>query len=371
MGPTRCRFDLRRHALRPDAPKGGGVSRVTAHSGWRRTGLLVAVAGVTAALLAVQAPPSAADHDDTSLDVVGLALRQAEDLINAHHDGAEVEITQIPESPPAALPEERLLVVAQQYTPASDDVGPQHFWSLSLGTTVPDVASLDRSGATQTAQDAGFKVATIPADAAADWLATGSDPPAGQVVAFGTPVSILLTPPDPGPVTEPEGEPETEPGLVVVPDLDGATTRKSRRVLKATGLVIDVSVVPGEAVDAGRVVDQDPAPGSQVQPGSTVAVRVAQLIQAGSSEEQGASGTGLLLPAVGLGVLLLFAAAALTFGRGRTRRRSPVRTRVAARPYVGSARTAVESVADGSSTVTVRLAPHSDRGSQQCTEVVR
>ncbi len=345
----------------PDRSQRVVVSAVPSCCVRRGTGLLGLCAGVSAALLlTAPVPQAAADHDGVPLDLVALPLQEATDAIASHHDGADVEIALSPETPPAGVTDELLLVVAQRYTPALDDVGPQHFWSLDLGTLVPNVASLDRAAAIQALAASGFKAVPTPAEAADDWLVTGSDPSAGQLVTFGTPVRVDLT------------APESE--LVVVPDLDGATEGEAGDTLKAAALVIDVGLVDGDEADAGRVVGQDPGPGTEVAPGSTVTVRVARATQVSPGGEEVSAGSRLPWLAGGLGALFLLglaAGAATLISATPGRQRAWVRRHVSGRPHTGSWRSDVEGVPGAGGSSAVRLVPHPDSGSQQLTEVSR
>jgi hypothetical protein len=77
----------------------------------------------------------------------------------------------------------------------------------------------------------------------------------------------------PGPVdsTTTVVPPEPTPGVVTVPGLSGLTLAEARQLLADTGL--EVFALPS-AVDAAAVVAQDPAPGVEVEEGSTVTVDV-------------------------------------------------------------------------------------------------
>ena len=356
------------------------------------------------------------------MNLKGMPLQQAVDAIHVHHDGVDVRITVSPERLPPAVSDESLRVVAHQYTHALDDVGIQHFWSLELGTFVPDVAGLDFGGATETLEAHGFKVVPTPTEAAADWLATGSDPAAGQLVAFGEAITVTLTPPDSGQAVVPDLIGETEsgaedlldaaglvidvefvdvtgetdvglvvrqspppdtsadqgdtvrvfigqstiPGQVVVPDLIGETESGAEDLLDAAGLVIEVEAVEvTDDSDVGLVVQQSPTPDTRVDSGDMVRVFVGQL----AAGESGGSGAPWLL--AGLGALLalgLVISTAVLRARAR-RQRLWVQKHVSSKAHAGTSQCGVDQVPGTSPSSAVRLVPHSDSGSQQLTGV--
>jgi stage V sporulation protein D (sporulation-specific penicillin-binding protein) len=83
-------------------------------------------------------------------------------------------------------------------------------------------------------------------------------PPAGSLVAPGTTVVVFTAPR--------LEEPAAEAALVTVPDLGGLSLRDAATLLAQLDLVM-------EAQGTGRVVEQDPAPGTSVPSGSVVTVR--------------------------------------------------------------------------------------------------
>jgi len=83
-------------------------------------------------------------------------------------------------------------------------------------------------------------------------------PPAGTEVAPGTTVVVFTAPR--------LASPDAETALVSVPDLGGLTLKDAATVLAQLGLVM-------EADGTGKVVEQNPAPGSSVPSGTVVTVR--------------------------------------------------------------------------------------------------
>lgn len=64
------------------------------------------------------------------------------------------------------------------------------------------------------------------------------------------------------------------PGLVTVPDVTGETQAQATTDITALGLTVSVSTAYSSIVAAGLVISQVPAGGSQVGPGSNVAIVV-------------------------------------------------------------------------------------------------
>jgi hypothetical protein len=385
----------------------------------RRRGSWVVVAVVTALILIPRAG-SAAASQTAPLDLRGMALPEAVTAIDDYHetqDPGDYEITLVPDELPDGVDDVR--VVVAQYDRSNDDVGPQHFWTLDLGTPIPELSSLDREQARTTLRDLGFEMILIPDDADDDWVVTDSDPAAGVLTRFGEPVLVTLTEPGPQPVQvpdlirttqteagdladaaglelevifvdgdeadvgrvirqDPSAGTEVEPGslvqaylvrapetaLVAVPDLTGSTETEASDILDAASLVIDIDYVDGSASRVGRVVDQDPLAGTEVEPGTTVHVSIVRVLAPPASQ------SGWWYVAGGVILLLLGLLAAATAIRARARRqRAWVRTRLSAHPRVGSARTVTNAAPGTGQSLTVRLVPHPDRGSQRISEV--
>jgi stage V sporulation protein D (sporulation-specific penicillin-binding protein) len=83
-------------------------------------------------------------------------------------------------------------------------------------------------------------------------------PPAGSMVAPGTTVVVFTAPR--------LGEPSTETALVTVPDLGGLSLKDAATVLAQLDLVM-------EAQGTGKVIEQEPPPGTSVPSGSVVTIR--------------------------------------------------------------------------------------------------
>lgn len=128
---------------------------------------------------------------------------------------------------------------------------------------IPDVAGQSRGDAEETLQDAGFDVdieersdPEIERD-----QAIGTDPATGSQVPTGSSVTLLVS---------------TGREITDVPDLSGMTTEKAQQVLQDAGLRLrsDVQEEPSDDVEAGQVMDQTHASGSQVTEGTEVGITV-------------------------------------------------------------------------------------------------
>ncbi|MER5622655.1 PASTA domain-containing protein [Streptosporangium sp. NPDC002544] len=148
---------------------------------------------------------------------------------------------------------------------------------LEVGPKVPDVQNLSRTDAETVLDAAGLGKDPQPASASADWKVTGQDPPAGQLVSFGTTVRIDLVSPNPPPpeVTTP-APPPVKPGRqVTVPPLIGLDPAAARLQLSEVGLVLRVDP---DSPKTGEIRSQDPVAGSQVSEGATVTVSLREAV---------------------------------------------------------------------------------------------
>jgi eukaryotic-like serine/threonine-protein kinase len=114
------------------------------------------------------------------------------------------------------------------------------------------------------------------------------EPSAGGEVAETTPTVTIALSPTPSPTPEltatpeptpeetptPEPSPTPEPELVLVPDFTNSTLEQARAA--AGDLQLEVEEVFSDDFDEGLITSQDPAPGTEVDPDSTVVVRVSQ-----------------------------------------------------------------------------------------------
>src|SRR5918998_1298679 len=136
---------------------------------------------------------------------------------------------------------------------------------------VPDVVGDRSERATQRLQDAGFEVAIVPAgspserrrefsDTVARGKVIGTSPEGGTSVRRGTTVTLIVS----------RGREQ-----VAVPDVVGQAQADAEAALQNAGLAASVSQREDGTVAAGTVLAQDPAAGTSVALGRTVALVVA------------------------------------------------------------------------------------------------
>ena len=126
---------------------------------------------------------------------------------------------------------------------------------------VPDVVGLKKADAENALKDAGLKVvvAESPSDDVAKGLVSAQLPAAGESVAPGTSIGIVVS-----------TGPAASPDEVSVPDVVGVTLAEAQQTVSDAGL--DAVPVPatGTGKPANEVVAQSPDSGTKVQKGSDV-----------------------------------------------------------------------------------------------------
>jgi eukaryotic-like serine/threonine-protein kinase len=129
------------------------------------------------------------------------------------------------------------------------------------GIQVPDVVGEMEDDATQTLEDAGFEVEVEREfnDDVRRNEVFEQDPEAGQRLAEGETVTITVS----------RGERQVE-----VPDLEGQTVGEAQGSLADANLELGSVTNEASEEEEGTIIDQDPGPGEQVQPGSPVNVTV-------------------------------------------------------------------------------------------------
>jgi eukaryotic-like serine/threonine-protein kinase len=126
--------------------------------------------------------------------------------------------------------------------------------------TVPNVTGIQLSAAIAALQNQGFEVDVqrVENDAPKDRVIR-QDPQPGKKVDEGSTVTLVVS---------------GGPGQVAVPDVVDKTTKEAKQVLKAEGLKASTREQTSQSVPSGRVIDTRPAPGTQVDRGSTVTLIV-------------------------------------------------------------------------------------------------
>jgi serine/threonine-protein kinase len=130
---------------------------------------------------------------------------------------------------------------------------------------VPNVVGDKRAQAISELEDAGLEVGTITPVAAADetqepGTVLEQDPAAGDEVERGTAVDLTIV---------------ESPELVAIPELEGSSVEEAQAALVELELEpAGPQEEPSDTVDEGLVTRSDPAPGEEVEPGSTVTIFV-------------------------------------------------------------------------------------------------
>jgi beta-lactam-binding protein with PASTA domain len=125
---------------------------------------------------------------------------------------------------------------------------------------IPDVAGLEQTEAEDRLEQEGFEVDVVrtPSSDFPKGQATGTDPPAGELVRAGSQVTLNVS---------------SGPSQVAVPPVVGLTSEAARQQLVARGLEISITEAPSDR-PAGEVTAQSPDAGTRVDPGTTVEVTV-------------------------------------------------------------------------------------------------
>jgi serine/threonine-protein kinase len=131
----------------------------------------------------------------------------------------------------------------------------------SAGITVPNVINLPQEEAARTLQEAGFvvQVQTEDSDSVAEGLVIRTDPAPNTASSRGATVAMVVS---------------TGSDQVEVPEVRGQPLLNAVQAVQSRGLqssTVEALSTPG---NAGKVIDQNPAAGTRVDPGSTVVLTV-------------------------------------------------------------------------------------------------
>jgi eukaryotic-like serine/threonine-protein kinase len=131
----------------------------------------------------------------------------------------------------------------------------------SAGVTIPNVINVPQDQAAKTLQDAGFtvQVFTEASNTVQSGNVTRTDPAPNTQVSAGTTVKMFVS---------------TGATTVAVPEERGRPKDQAVADLQAKGFQATVLEKTSNPGNAGLVIDQDPKPGTQAAPGSTVVLTV-------------------------------------------------------------------------------------------------
>jgi serine/threonine-protein kinase len=127
---------------------------------------------------------------------------------------------------------------------------------------VPNVVNQDQATATQTLQAAGFTVTAtqVASTAQQKGLVVSTSPAGGAQVPKGSQVTLSIG---------------SGPNAIAVPDVSGQTASAATSTLKQAGFTGNINTEQVDSLVAkGRVVETDPAKGSQAAPGDPITLRV-------------------------------------------------------------------------------------------------
>ncbi len=132
------------------------------------------------------------------------------------------------------------------------------------GVTVPDVIGQPEADATAAITGAGLVAATseAPSDVVPVGVVISQDPSPGTSVQEGSTVAIVVS-------TGPE-----TPATIPVPDVAGQPAADAQAALEAEGFTVTTTEAPSAEVEAGLVIETNPAAGTEVAPGSEVTMVV-------------------------------------------------------------------------------------------------
>lgn len=135
--------------------------------------------------------------------------------------------------------------------------------------SVPEVVGLKEAEAVAALKRVGLDALIIPVEDAEtpEGEVLAQRPVAGQLLAEGSVVEIEVA---------------TAPGVVVVPNVVGASLEEARGVLEDAKLIVRILEAASDTVPAGSVIAQSPSAGVELKPGSTVEITVS------TGQEQGA-----------------------------------------------------------------------------------
>ena len=125
----------------------------------------------------------------------------------------------------------------------------------------PNVVNQPVAQAQQALTDAGLRVEVTeqPSDDVPEGQVVSQAPQAGVPVAKNSIVRLVVS---------------SGPEQPTVPNVINQSEGEARAAIQGLGLQVDVGDQSSNTIPAGNVIDQDPAPGTQVEPGSVVRIIV-------------------------------------------------------------------------------------------------
>lgn len=214
-------------------------------------------------------------------DVVGMTTEDAESaIVDAGFVVGSVEGSGTADTEPGVVLEQD----PEAETGAEPEAKINLIVSVELLVEVPDVTGMTEEDALAALEAEGFvaEAASYYTDAEAGTVAAQL-PEAGSEVAAGSEVGVLVSM---GPSPE-------KIDVIAVPDVIGQAEADAVTAMTEVGLTVRVYYAPSDDVDAGTVMDQEPAAGTKVAISTTVVI----LVSTGGESEPPEPGT-ILVPDV-------------------------------------------------------------------------
>jgi beta-lactam-binding protein with PASTA domain/tRNA A-37 threonylcarbamoyl transferase component Bud32 len=240
-------------------PKDGPRNAVLVEPRWslhRAAALGAALVAAFVALFAILASREGASRNLVVPDVAG---KSQLDALTALHDVGIDDVTL------ATRPDPDVVAGLADGTqpPAGSPVQPNERVTMYVSTgppaiVVPDVSGDDLKTAAQTLTALGLRSRTGPGVHSATvrpGLVARTDPVGGSSLAKGETVILL---------------PSLGPLMVSVPNIVSLPLEQAAATLRRLGLKLTTAIVPSPEIPARTVIDQEPAAGATVPPGSTV-----------------------------------------------------------------------------------------------------
>ncbi|WP_200302483.1 Stk1 family PASTA domain-containing Ser/Thr kinase [Streptomyces adelaidensis] len=237
--------------------------------GRRRGNVALVVAGVAVVAMAVLVGwlmLGGGGADDGRTDVPELVGQSLDDA-RAAADNVGLTVTVEKREPCDAQPKG---YVCEQ-TPVEGRLAKGEAVSVTVSTgapkvEVPDVTDKDEDDAVRILQDKGFKVRTRQAESGTEDAGTvlKQDPEGGEQAEKGTEITLTVA---------------ERAARSTVPDLTGSTLSEARKLLAEQDLKLGGTTEVESGAEAGTVVGQSVAESEEIEPGSSVDVRIAQAVQ--------------------------------------------------------------------------------------------
>lgn len=195
-------------------------------------------------------------------DLVGQTLEEARRTT----DNVELTLTVTKKEPCADQPKGHIC----EQTPRDGRLDKGEAVSVTVSTgapkvEVPDVTDKDEDDASRILEDKGFKVKLRHRVSTEDaGTVLEQDPGGGESVEKGTQITLTVA---------------KEAEKATVPDLTGSTLSEARKLLAEHDLELGDTTEVESSAAAGTVVEQSTAAGDEIEPGSSVDVRIAKSVQ--------------------------------------------------------------------------------------------